>query len=123
LTLLLAVAVVAETADKPAETPQAIQIVAWGADWCPACKANKPTLERLNKTPRYDILFVDYDKHKAFAKKYGIKSLPSYFVVEKGKVVFKTTKLQELLAYNPEKKHESTRNPNLRRNRQHRLRR
>lgn len=81
-----------------------IRIVAWGASWCPQCVKDKPTLKRLNKTSRYDILFVDFDKHKAFAKRYGIRSIPFYFVVKDGKVQFKTQNLKRLLAYTPKRK-------------------
>ena len=60
---------------------------------------DKPTLQRLHKTPAYDILFVDYDRHRAFAQKHGIYSLPFYFVVKGGKVLYKTHNLSELLNY------------------------
>lgn len=104
--LLLLVAVVAGPVSKTA-TPvkqEPIQVVAWGAEWCTWCVKNKPELLRLHKSGKYVIMFIDYDKHKAFARDHGITRLPSYFVIENNFVMFKTGSLKALKAYKPKRK-------------------
>jgi len=89
-----------------AEALPPIQVVVWGAPWCHWCTKNKPELKRLHKSGRYVIMFINYDDHKDFAKAYGITKLPSYFVVENNRVVYKTNNLQSLKSYTPRKTHE-----------------
>ena len=45
------------------------------ADWCPTCRAQKPTLNKLRVDPRLkNVLFVtvDFDKQKDFLRTYRI---------------------------------------------------
>ena len=45
------------------------------ADWCPTCRAQKPTLNKLRADPRLiNVLFVtvDYDKQKDFLRSHRI---------------------------------------------------
>ena len=45
------------------------------ADWCPTCRAQKPTLNKLRADPRLmHVLFVtvDYDKQKDFLRSHRI---------------------------------------------------
>lgn len=45
------------------------------ADWCPTCRAQKPTLNKLRADPRMrDVLFVtvNFDKQKDFLRTYRI---------------------------------------------------
>lgn len=78
-------------------------VVAWGASWCHYCVRNKPELKRLHKSGEYVIMFIDYDVHRDFARKHGITTLPSYFIIENNRVKLKTNSLTELKEY-----HEST---------------
>lgn len=83
------------------KSPDAIQVVAWGSKSCRFCVRDKPELLRLQKSGKYVILFVDFDKHREFARKHKITKLPTYFVVKKNKVVFRTNSLKRLKAYTP----------------------
>ncbi|MCC7137382.1 MAG: thioredoxin fold domain-containing protein [Planctomycetes bacterium] len=65
----------------------------FGATWCGPCKALKPILEAL--APSYagkaKFLYVDADKAKQTAVKFGITSLPTVVLVkggaEKGRII------------------------------------
>ncbi len=82
-----------------AGTPkQPIQVVAWTADWCKYCREDKPTLQKWIKDGKIVVIFVDFDEHKEFAKRYNIKYLPTYFVVKDDKIVYRTNKIAEILS-------------------------
>jgi thioredoxin 1 len=73
------------------------------ADWCPACRAFKPTLEEVeSKNPSVKVVRMNVDEQKDVTKAFKVTSIPSLFFFDKdGKFVESTTgglsneKLQE----------------------------
>ena len=81
-----------------------IQVLAWGADWCKYCQRNKPELERLQKSGKYVIIYVDFDSNRELAKIHKVTNLPTYFVIEDDNVVYRTNSITDLKAYKPPRK-------------------
>mgnify|MGYP003146929226 CR=1 FL=1 len=77
--------------------------MAWGATWCAYCKRDYPELKRLSETGRYAIIRIDYDEDRELAKKYKVKRLPTYFIIEDEVVVFRTGKVHKLKSYKPKR--------------------
>lgn len=65
-----------------ATPPSEVEIVAFTADWCPACRRDKPRLEELKKQG-YKVTCIDpraSQENRELAKKYGVSTIPAYFV-------------------------------------------
>lgn len=110
--LLISVGFFVATANKVASAPLApeppIQVVVWGAKWCKYCVKNRPELDRLSKSGRYDMIHIDLDKYREFARRHNITRLPAYYVVANGRVLFKTNDLNTLKSYTPKENHGQT---------------
>ncbi len=63
------------------------------ADWCPACRAFKPTLEEVEaKFPSVKVVRLNVDEQKDLTKAFKVSSIPSLFLFDKdGKFVESTT--------------------------------
>lgn len=62
------------------------------ADWCGPCRMVAPILEEIAKEhPEYLIAKVNVDKEPEIASQYGVMSIPTLVVLEKGEVVNRTT--------------------------------
>ena len=60
------------------------------ADWCGPCQKIKPLLIKLNEgLDSSDIEFykVDIDNNDKLSEKYNIKSVPSFLLFKKGKLI------------------------------------
>jgi thioredoxin 1 len=63
-------------------------VVAAHADWCPTCRAQKPVLDALMKTPEfktYTLLSLNYDKDKPVLKALKIKKQSTVVVFKGGR--------------------------------------
>ncbi len=55
------------------------------AQWCPPCRAIKPYYESLSRNKSYrnvKFLSVDADVGKDIVVKYGVKSFPTFFILQ-----------------------------------------
>ena len=59
------------------------------ADWCRPCKAMAPVLRRLARDYARDVQFgkVDTEAEKPLAERFRVKSIPTYVMFKKGRVV------------------------------------
>ena len=56
--------------------------------WCGPCRAMGPVVEELSEKYQGKVAFfkVDVDKNEQFAEKFGIQSIPCFFVIKNGKI-------------------------------------
>ena len=57
------------------------------ADWCNPCKRTRPITDELKREGFVDFLYVDVDTELKLAEQFGIKSIPTYILIEDGKEV------------------------------------
>lgn len=63
-------------------------LVDFFATWCGPCKMLGVTLENYEKEDKnLEILKVDIDEFPSIARKYGIMSVPTLILFEKGKII------------------------------------
>lgn len=64
-------------------------LVDFYADWCGPCAIQTPILEAFAGEYWGSVAFkkLDVDKHSSQLARYGIRSIPSLFLFDKGKVV------------------------------------
>ena len=64
-------------------------LVDFWATWCNPCKMMHPVLEELEKEVGKNIKIakIDIDKNPELASNYGVMSIPTFIVFEKGKMV------------------------------------
>ncbi len=61
-----------------------MQLLKFGAIWCPGCLVMKPRMEELLKEfPEVDSPYYDYDENLEVAKKWNVKKLPTFIFVDK----------------------------------------
>ena len=65
------------------------------ADWCNPCKKTRPIVEELNRESA-DVRFqiIDVDIEGELARKFEIRSVPTFVVVEDGKEIKRVTGAQ-----------------------------
>lgn len=61
------------------------------ADWCSPCKKTKPIVEELNRESA-DVRFqiIDVDIEGELARKFEIKSVPTFIVIQDGQEIKRT---------------------------------
>lgn len=59
------------------------------ADWCGPCKSLSPRIEKLDKKlgEEVNIAKINVDNNKAIAAHFKVRSIPSLFFIQNGKVV------------------------------------
>lgn len=57
------------------------------ADWCNPCQRTRPVAEELKRDGLIDFIFVDADSEIELLEKFGIKSIPTYILLEDGREV------------------------------------
>ncbi|MCQ2609251.1 MAG: thioredoxin [Lachnospiraceae bacterium] len=72
-------------------------VVDFFATWCGPCKMLSPILEEVSKEyeGKVDFYKVDINKDMEIAQSFGIMSVPTVYVFEKGKVVNKSIGLAD----------------------------
>lgn len=57
------------------------------AEWCNPCQRTRPIAEELKRDGLIDFVFVDADSEIELLEQFGIKSVPTYILLEDGKEV------------------------------------
>ena len=57
------------------------------AEWCNPCQRTRPVAEELKRDGLVDFIFVDADTEIDLLEKFGIKSIPTYILLEDGNEV------------------------------------
>lgn len=55
------------------------------ADWCGACQAVKPIVEKVAK--RHKVVTADWDRDQPACKRWGVRLLPTFVMLRRGKEV------------------------------------
>jgi len=71
-------------------------LVDFYADWCGPCKAMNPTLEKFKESSDVSLVKVNVDTESELAKKYGIRGIPCFLLLEDGAVVSKKVGMQSI---------------------------
>jgi len=65
------------------------------ADWCNPCKKTRPIVEELNRESteaRFQIIDVDIEGE--LARKFEVRSIPTFIVIQNGQEIKRTTGAQ-----------------------------
>ena len=62
-------------------------ILYFTAEWCNPCQRTRPVAEELKREGAIDFLFIDADTEIELLEKFGIKSIPTYILIEDGKEI------------------------------------
>lgn len=54
------------------------------ADWCQPCQRTRPVADELKRDGLIDFLYIDADTEIELLEKFGIKSVPTYVLIEDG---------------------------------------
>jgi thiol-disulfide isomerase/thioredoxin len=54
------------------------------AEWCNPCQRTRPYAEELKREGLIDFLFVDADTEIELVERFGVKSIPTYILLEDG---------------------------------------
>jgi thioredoxin 1 len=70
---------------------QYILLADFSATWCGPCQAIKPTVESISKeySDKVKVCVIDIDDNPNIAKKYQVKSVPTFLFFYKGTAVKK----------------------------------
>ena len=71
-------------------------LVDFYADWCGPCKGMNPVLEQFKESSNVPLVKVNVDEEPEIAKKYGIRSIPCFILVEDGEEKVKKIGMQTL---------------------------
>ena len=64
-----------------------LTLVDFYATWCESCKAMMPILEKIvAENENMKIAKVDIDENRGLVEKYGLKSIPTLMVFQKGEL-------------------------------------
>ncbi len=68
-------------------------VIDFYADWCGPCRMMPPILKEVKKKfgDEVRIVKIDVDKNQSVSMKYGIRSIPTLMIAQKGEVVWRHT--------------------------------
>lgn len=62
-------------------------ILYFTAEWCNPCQRTKPIAEEMNKEGIIKFQFIDVDDNLDLVKKYEIKSVPTFILIDDNKEI------------------------------------
>ena len=57
------------------------------ADWCAPCQRTKPVADELKRDGLVDFLYIDADDNGDLCRKFEIKAVPTFILMEDGKEI------------------------------------
>lgn len=81
-----------------AQTTGGRVLIDFYADWCPPCRAMSPVVEELyleTKESAAKVVKCDTDAQRDLAKRYNIRSIPTFVVLEDGKEVARVSGVRD----------------------------
>ncbi len=57
------------------------------AEWCNPCQRTRPIAEELSREGLIDFIFIDVDSEIELLRKFEIKSVPTYILLQDGEEV------------------------------------
>lgn len=54
------------------------------AEWCNPCERTRPVAEELKRDGLIDFVFVDADSELELVQNFGVKTIPTYILLEDG---------------------------------------
>jgi thiol-disulfide isomerase/thioredoxin len=86
-----------KASDRSRPTPKhQVFVLAFTADWCQACQRDKPKLAELRRRG-VEVVEIDYDARPDLVRKYRVRRLPTYIVLEDGEEVERTESILLLI--------------------------
>ena len=73
------------------------KVIAFTAAWCGPCKQAKPFLVQV-EAAGVEVQVVDIDEHPDMARRYGVTSVPTFFVYVSGKKTVRTQDVTVVVA-------------------------
>ena len=89
-----------EFSDQVLNSEKPVLVDFW-AEWCAPCRALAPVMESLSEdySGRATIAKLDIDANQQIAMQYGIRSIPTVMLFDKGQVVDALIGVQPKAAY------------------------
>ena len=89
-----------EFQDKVLNSDEPVLVDCW-AEWCAPCRALAPIMESLSEdySGRAKVAKLDIDANQQIAMQYGIRSIPTVMLFDKGQVVDALVGVQPKAAY------------------------
>jgi thiol-disulfide isomerase/thioredoxin len=76
--------------------PAKVQVLAFTAGWCEPCQRDNRQLQGLRRRG-VNVIEIDIDENPALASRYGVRSVPTYVVLEDGIETHRTGNILILL--------------------------
>ncbi|BAP00786.1 thioredoxin [Mycoplasmopsis californica HAZ160_1] len=84
-----------EYKEQYASTQKGTYLLVFHALWCPPCRNFKHSLEELAQKDGVDIFRIDVDENRQLPGEFGVKNLPTWFIMKDGEVV------EKVVGYHP----------------------
>lgn len=69
-------------------------VLVFHATWCPPCRNFKSSLEELAEKDGIDVYRIDVDQNQSLAGEFGVRNLPTWFIMKDNQVAEKVVGYQ-----------------------------